>query len=83
MCVCVRGIIGLDGYAGMAWGGYMYIFARGLTSSYHNVVWQADQCFINFFIQCCLTEPDADTPGMARYSSRRYSWDDSIFQLVP
>ena len=33
--------MGVDGYAGMA-----RTFAQGLTLSYHNVVWQGDQCLI-------------------------------------
>ena len=46
MCVCARprGIMGVDGYAEIAWGGYMYI-CLGLNL-YHNAVWQGDQCLI-------------------------------------
>ena len=55
-------------------------FAQGLTLSYHNGVRQGDQCLIFHIV---LPEHDTDTPGMARYSSRRYSWDGSIFQSVP
>ena len=57
-------------------------FAQGLTLSYHSVVWQGEQCLI-FHIVLPLTEHDADTPGMARHSSPRYSCDGSMFQSVP
>ena len=42
---CNAGIMGVDGHVGRP-GVDICTFARGLTLSYHNVVWQGDQCLI-------------------------------------
>ena len=80
---CNAGIMGVDGHVGRP-GVDICTFARGLTLSYHNVVWQGDQCLIfhtvlPYWTWCrllvWLNIPVADTPGIARYSSQSHNPD--------